>query len=43
MSEIKQDVLPVEDSSDKFIGVVDRSKLTTDIILSISNELDGSK
>lgn len=43
MEDLKLDSLPVRDSSGRFIGTVDRAKLTTSLILSVTRKLSGEQ
>ena len=43
MEKLDLEILPVVDSSGKFSGVVDRSRLTASLILDVTNQLEGEK
>ena len=43
MEEFKLDSLPVSDSAGRFIGTVERAKLTTSLILAVTEKLSDEK
>jgi CBS domain-containing protein len=43
MEELKLDSLPVSDSAGRFIGTVERAKLTTSLILAVTKKLSGEQ
>lgn len=43
MEEFKLDSLPVSDSAGRFIGTVERAKLTTSLILAVDKKLSGEQ